>query len=204
MNRIVLRAALAALALTAFAAAAPADEDDDYESGNSRFQQIREFFNCANTPAAHFDGTIVDAALATPALEQLAQAVVAAGLVELLSGEGPFTVYAPINEAFESIPAGVLNGIVSETDDQANPIVLQTILGYHVVPGLRFRNDPRRVFNRITQVQTSIGQSVFFSRDWDGTEINQSNLVSCQPVRTANGIVFLIDSVLLPQFPTGH
>ena len=148
MKNIVLTAI--AVALTGVVTPSVAD---DNQYGNDRRQQIRDYFRCAFTPAAHFPGTIVEAALATPELEQLANAVVAAGLVDALNSEGPFTVYAPINSAFENIPAGVLNGIISETDADGNLV-----------------------------------------------EINQSNLVSCQPVRTTNGIVFLIDSVLLPQF----
>jgi len=191
MKRTTLIATLTSIAATAFAAPAHAS---DYR------KQVRAFFDCAFTPAVHFDGTIVDAALATPELEELANAVVAAGFVDLLNSEGPFTVYAPINQAFENIPAGVLNGILGEVDDEGNLFVLQAILSYHVVPGAGRRNDPRRVFNRIVEVDTALGQSVFFSRDREGTEINQSNLVSCQPVRTSNGIVYLIDSVLNPQF----
>ena len=194
MKRIAF-AALAAMALAGISAPAVAD-DDRYD----RRQQIRDYFRCAYTPAARFPGTIVEAALATPELEQLANAVVAAGLVDVLNSEGPFTVYAPINSAFENIPAGVLNGILSETDEAGNLVVLQAILTYHVAAGKGWRNDPRRVFSRIAEVDTVQGQSLFFSRDREGTEINQSNLVSCQPVRTTNGIVYLIDSVMLPQF----
>lgn len=193
-------ALVAATALTVTASPSFADDGYDTLSRSDYRQQIRSFFACAFTPPAHFPGTIVEAALATPALSELANAVVAAGLVDVLNSEGPFTVYAPINDAFAAIPESVLNGILGVTDADGNLVGLQAVLTYHVAAGAGFRNDPRRVFNRIAQVNTVQGQSLFFSRDREGTEINQSNLVDCQPVRTTNGIVYLIDSVMLPQF----
>jgi uncharacterized surface protein with fasciclin (FAS1) repeats len=196
MNKIV---SAFALIVTLLAAAVPAHAD--FKNWRDRQSQIRDFFECAYTPALHFDGTIVDAAIATDELSDLADAVIAAGLVETLSGEGPFTVYAPINSAFAAIPDSILNGVLSVTDEEGNLVGLQAVLTYHVALGAGFRNDPRRVFNtRISQIDTVLGQQLFFSRDREGTEINQSNLVSCQPVRTNNGVVYLIDSVFLPQF----
>ncbi len=192
-----------ALAFTSLAAfAAPAFADDDFEDWRDRRSQIRDYFRCAFTPAAHFDGTIVDAALATPDLSELANAVVAAGLVDVLNDpHADFTVYAPINTAFAAIPESVLNGLLGVTDEEGNLVGLQAVLTYHVAAGSGSKTDPRRVFNtRISEIDTVQGQSLFVSRDREGTEINQSNLVSCQPVRTTNGIVYLIDSVFLPQF----
>jgi len=199
MNKRIAIATMILGSLAGFAT--PALADNGFKDWRDRRSQIRDYFECAFTPAADFPGTIVEAALATPELTELANAVVAAGLVDVLNGDGDFTVFAPINSAFEAIPAGVLNGIVSETDEDGNPVVLQAVLTYHVAAGSGFRNDPRRVFNnRKSEIDTVQGQSLFLSRDREGTEINQSNLVSCQPVRTTNGIVYLIDSVLLPQF----
>ena len=179
----------------------PAVASDGFKDWRDRRAQIKAFFECANTPAAKFPGTIVEAALATPELSALANAVVAAGLVDTLNGPGPFSVYAPINSAFEAIPDEILNGILSVTDEDGNLVGLQAVLTYHVANGKGFKKDPRRVFNtRIAQIRTVQGQQLFFSRDRKGTEINQSNLVSCQPVKATNGIVYLIDSVMLPQF----
>lgn len=147
---------------------------------------------CASTPAANFPGTIVDAALATPELKALADAVVAAGLVGTLSGPGPFTVYAPTNAAFQKIPPSVLSAI---TADQA---LLTAVLTYHVSAGQGRQLDPRQVFSGAREAPTVQGQTVFYSRS-GGPQVNQSN-VACQAVRTTNGVVWLIDSVLLPQF----
>jgi len=179
-----LRNATLALALLAAAPAALADGRPWTP------QQSREYFRCASTPAVKFSGTIVDAALATPELRALADAVVAAGLAGTLSSPGPFVVYAPTNAAFQKIPPTVLSAITSD------PALLAAVLTYHVTPG---RNaDPRLVFTTPKEVPTVQGQTVFFSRS-TGPQVNQSN-VACQPVRTTNGVVWLIDSVLLPQF----
>jgi len=155
-------------------------------------QQSRDFFRCASTQPVNFQGTIVDAALATPDLKVLADAVVAANLVGTLSGPGPFTVYAPTNAAFGKIPPAVLSAITSDT------ALLTAVLTYHVTPGSGRNIDPRLVFTTPKEVPTVQGQTVFFSRDTK-PQVNQAN-VACQAVRTTNGTVWLIDSVLLPQF----
>merc|ERR1712105_111655 len=76
--------------------------------------------------------TIAERAIATPSLSTLLAAVKAAGLVETLSGEGPFTVFAPTNDAFAKIPADVLNGLLADKD------ALTKVLLRHVVPGTVF------------------------------------------------------------------
>lgn len=183
-NRFRIVALAAALAAVAPAALA--------DGGKWQPQHARDYFRCASTSAVTFSGTIVDAALATPDLKALADAVVAAGLAGTLSGPGPFTVYAPTNAAFQKIPPAVLSAITADT------ALLTAVLTYHVTPGKGRNVDPRNVFNTPKEVPTVQGQTVFFSRG-AGPQVNQSN-VACQPVRTTNGVVWLIDSVLLPQF----
>ena len=96
-----------------------------------------------------------------------------------------------INAAFEAIPAEILSDIV------ADPAILTAVLTYHVSPG---KADPRRAwFPR--ERGTLQGQTVFFNRGRQGPQVNQAN-VQCQGVKTDNGIVWIIDSVLLPQFTT--
>ncbi len=182
---------LSTIAVASFGSSAAALADDDRSSYR---RQIRDFFDCAYTRPVRFPGTIVDAAIATPELSILTHAVIDAGLAETLSGPGPFTVYAPLNSAFEAVPSSILGAIVGDVD------LLTAVLTYHVVGGANFRTDPRRVFSRPAEVTTVQGQTLFFNRNSDGTRINQSNLVTCQPVRTTNGVVYLINSVLLPQF----
>lgn len=170
---------------------APADA-----RGTDRRAEIREFFRCAFTPPVKFDGTIVDAALATPELSTLVDAVVAADLVDVLSGDGPFTVYAPSNSAFAALPPALLDFLLLEE----NRDELVSVLTLHVGAGASYKLDPR-FESRSREVATlqPEGQTVFYNRGPDGPQVNQSD-VSCQPVKTTNGTVFLIDSVLLPQY----
>ena len=153
----------------------------------------RDSFRCATTPAVKFEGTIVDAALATPDLKALADAVVAAGLVGTLNGRGPFTVFAPTNAAFGKVPPAVLASIVSDAR------LLTAVLTYHVVPGNGHLFDARQAFGAPRELATVQGQTVFLNRNKATPQVNQSN-VSCQPVKTNNGTVYIVDSVLLPQF----
>ena len=149
----------------------------------------REARACLRTDSVQFPGTIVDAAVATPAFSTLVGALQAAGLVSALQGPGPFTVFAPTNEAFDKIPASLLQTIV------AAPQVLTRVLTYHVVPD---SVAPRRS-TKVRQFDTLQGQSVFLSLDEDSARVNQAN-IACQAVRTTNGTIYVIDSVLLPQF----
>ena len=164
-------------------------DDDRYHHYNWKGKYKSDYFACATTHPVEFDGTIAEAAIATEALSTLVELVVAAGLVDALNGEDPLTVFAPTNEAFENIPDTVLGAIGADVD------LLTAVLTYHVVPGLK---DPRWTYRKIREVETLQGQTLFFNRD-SGPQVNQSN-VACQPVHTTNGIVYVIDSVLLPQF----
>jgi uncharacterized surface protein with fasciclin (FAS1) repeats len=147
------------------------------------------FAECRRAQAVDFPGTIVEAAIATPALSTLTDLVVAAGLAGALSAPGDLTVYAPTNGAFAKIPAGVLGAI------GADAAALTAVLTYHVVPG---RADPR---HPVTRERTTLqGQTLFVGYDrGTGPAVNQS-VADCTAVRTTNGTVWLIDSVLLPQF----
>ncbi len=172
-----------------FSGVAIADDDDDGDDdGNGN-----AFAQCLRTQPVHFDGTIVDAALATPELSTLVFAVQAAGLVDALNGEGPLTVFAPTDDAFAAIPDEILNAIIADVD------LLTAVLTYHVIDGAGRRMDPRRASFRARERNTLQGQSVFFNYSAGGPQINQST-ADCTAVRTTNGVVWLIDSVLLPQF----
>ncbi|UZR30437.1 fasciclin domain-containing protein [Methylococcus mesophilus] len=146
------------------------------------------YAKCRKLKLVDYPGTIVDAAVATPQLSTLVSLVTAANLAQALSEPGPFTVYAPTDEAFGKVPPAVLNAIGSNSE------VLSAVLTYHVTPG---KADPRKSVSP-REIKTLQGQTVFFHYD-GGPQINQS-AASCQGVRTTNGIVWLIDSVLLPQF----
>jgi len=146
---------------------------------------------CLSTKLTHFNGTIVDAAIATPALSTLVDAVVAAGLADALSADGRLTVFAPTNDAFAAIPPAILNDIVSDT------AVLTEVLTYHVLPRAI---DARRAIGRNYAVKTLQGQKLFLrNSNRHGAMVNQSTF-NCNGVVTTNGVVWIIDSVLLPQF----
>jgi len=150
---------------------------------------LGSYLSCRHTQLTEFPGTIVDAAIATPPLSTLVSLVIAADLTGALSGKGPLTVFAPTNDAFAKVPAALLDLIGSD------PKLLTKVLTYHVTSGTA---DPRR--NLIpTQVHTLQGQTLFLAYDADGASVNQS-VASCKGVKTTNGTVWLIDSVLLPQF----
>lgn len=176
-----VQAAVAGVAMAAGLLASPAAQATDLPWSN--------YVKCRNTQLTEFPGTIVDAAVATPELSTLVSLVQAANLVGPLAGKGPLTVFAPTNAAFSKVPAPLLNLIGSDIN------LLTSVLTYHVTTA---HADPRR--NLIpTQVKTLQGQTVYLGFDADGASVNQST-ANCKGVKTTNGTVWLIDSVLLPQF----
>jgi uncharacterized surface protein with fasciclin (FAS1) repeats len=151
----------------------------------------KSYFNCLRTSLDVFDGTIAEAAAATPDLSTLYTLVGLAGLGEALSGTDHLTVYAPTNAAFEKLPTALVDLLTADPTG-----LLTTVLTYHVSSGIR---DPRRAFFP-KETSTLQGQTVFLENErGDGPQVNQSN-VNCKGVKTNNGVVWLIDSVLLPQF----
>ena len=181
MNRLLQGFAAAVLAL-GLSNAALADDERGERAQKPAFTQIQRVH-----------GTIVDAAVGNPAFSTLVTALQAADLVTTLQGPGPFTVFAPTNEAFAQVPPGVLNFLL------ANPDALTDVLLYHVVPGardFRFKFAPR-------DIATVQGQDVFVDREvdkpLDKLQINNA-FVSGHVIRTDNGLIYVIDSVLLPQY----
>ena len=156
------------------------------------------YFQCAKTRLIKFDGTITDAAIATPELSTLKDLVVLAGLAGALADEDAnYTVFAPLNDAFGALPEFLVNGLTTPDMDGQYP-GLSTVLLYHVLP---YKTDPRRVFY-IREVETLAGQTLFLNRDRRAPMVNQS-VVDCQGVKANNGVIWFIDSVLLPQFIPG-
>ena len=146
------------------------------------------FESCLAEPIAQFDGTVVDAALATPELSTLVDAVVAAGLVDALNDAENITVYAPTNDAFAAIPGDILGAIVG---DEA---LLQATLLYHVTPKT---NDPRSFVPPVRR-STLLGEQKVYYSYFDGAPRVNNAAVNCSGVKVSNGIVWIVDSVLLP------
>ncbi len=132
-------------------------------------------------------GTIVDVAVGAGNFTTLVAAVTAADLVETLSGEGPFTVFAPTDEAFAALPAGVLDALLLPE----NKALLAQILTYHVVSGMVMAAD-------ITDgdVATVEGSNIMLVTT-SGVKVNDANVVAAD-VAASNGVIHAIDAVILP------
>jgi uncharacterized surface protein with fasciclin (FAS1) repeats len=131
--------------------------------------------------------TIVDIAVQAGSFNTLVQAVQAAGLVETLSGEGPFTVFAPTDEAFAQIPQDTLQAVLADKEK------LTAILTYHVVPGKLMAAD----VVRSTQLQTVQGQSITVSTE-GGVRVDDANVVQTD-IEADNGVIHVIDQVIMPK-----
>lgn len=131
---------------------------------------------------------IVDTALSAGNFSTLAAALRAAGLLEALKSEGPFTVFAPTDDAFAKIPPQTL----SELLQPENKEKLTAILTYHVVPGRVTAHDVANL-NSATTLQ---GQTVKISKQ-DGVKINEAKVIA-PDVEATNGMIHVIDSVLMP------
>ncbi|MEM9267076.1 MAG: fasciclin domain-containing protein [Cyanobacteria bacterium P01_F01_bin.13] len=129
--------------------------------------------------------TIVDIAVSTPGFETLVAAVQAAGLVETLQGEGPFTVFAPTDDAFAKLPPNTVNNLVQ------NPPQLGRILCYHVVSGLW----PQAKLQECSQV-TSVEGSPIPIRSHEPLEIKNASVLAVD-IEASNGIIHVIDTVIL-------
>ena len=140
--------------------------------------------------AAPVAGDIVETAIATPELSTLVAAVVAADLAETLQSAGPFTVFAPVNQAFAALPAGTVDTLLLPE----NIADLQAILTYHVVPGAVHAAD----LTDGMVVETVNGQSITINVSDDGVSINGGAKVTMADIKTSNGVVHVIDAVLLP------
>jgi uncharacterized surface protein with fasciclin (FAS1) repeats len=132
---------------------------------------------------------IVDTAAGNESFSTLVAAVKAAGLVDTLKGEGPFTVFAPTNDAFAKLPEGtVANLLKPENRDQ-----LVAILTYHVVPGKVMSSDVAA----LSSAKTVNGKSASIKVSDQGVMIDNANVVAVD-IETANGVIHVIDSVILP------
>ena len=133
-------------------------------------------------------GTIVDVAVANGSFETLVAAVTAADLVETLSSEGPFTVFAPTDDAFAALPEGLVDCLLLEENVDA----LSAILTYHVVASDVMSTD-------LTDgpVATVQGEEITVDLT-DGVTLNESVTVVAADVEASNGVIHVIDGVLVP------
>jgi uncharacterized surface protein with fasciclin (FAS1) repeats len=133
------------------------------------------------------EADIVDVAVQAGSFNTLAAALEAAGLVEVLKGEGPFTVFAPTDEAFAKLPEGTVEALLGDIE------TLTAILTYHVVPGKVMAED---VVN-LSEATTVNGANIAIEVVDGQVKINDAT-VTAADVAASNGVIHVIDTVILP------
>jgi uncharacterized surface protein with fasciclin (FAS1) repeats len=145
----------------------------------------------ATAPAAvqaeHHEKDIVDTAVAAGSFKTLATALEAAGLIATLKGEGPFTVFAPTDEAFAKIPEADLKALIADKEK------LTKVLTYHVVAGKIMAADVVKLKN----AKTVEGQSITIDTS-DGVKVDNAKVIKTDVMAT-NGVIHVIDTVLMPK-----
>ena len=134
-----------------------------------------------------FAADIVDTAVSAGQFKTLVKAVQEAGLVDTLKGDGPYTVFAPTDEAFAKLPAGTLEALLKDKDK------LAAVLTYHVVPGKVMAAQVKP-----GQVKTVQGQPLTLSASYGTVMVNNAKVVRTDII-ASNGVIHVIDTVVLPQ-----
>ena len=143
----------------------------------------------AAAPAFAGGNDIVDTAVGAGTFETLVAAVSAAGLVDTLKGDGPFTVFAPTDEAFAALPEGTVENLLKPENREQ----LIAILTYHVVPGKVMSTD----LSDDMMAATVQGSSVMIDLD-NGVMVDGATVVAAD-IEASNGVIHVIDSVILPK-----
>jgi uncharacterized surface protein with fasciclin (FAS1) repeats len=143
-----------------------------------------------SVPSRAADKDIVDTAVAAGSFKTLAAALKAAGLVDTLKGEGPFTVFAPTDEAFAKLPAGTVENLLKPE----NKAKLTAILTYHVVPGTVMAADVMK----LKTAKTVQGGSLKIAAA-NGKDMIDKATVTKADIAASNGVIHVIDTVLMPQ-----
>jgi uncharacterized surface protein with fasciclin (FAS1) repeats len=131
---------------------------------------------------------IVETAIAAGSFKTLATALGAAGLVDTLKGAGPFTVFAPTDEAFGKLPPGTVDGLLK---DRAK---LTAVLTYHVMPGKVMAKD----VVKLSRAKTVQGQEVAIRASNGSVHVDNATVVKAD-VEATNGVIHVIDAVILPK-----
>ncbi len=192
MRRILPVAAVLALALTT--AACGSDDADTAATSSAPMTTSAAPSPSATESMATAD--IVDTAVAAGNFTTLAAALEAAGLVDTLKGPGPFTVFAPTDDAFAKLPAGTVDTLLKDPKGD-----LTQILTYHVVPGKVMAADVVKLDGQ--KVKTVQGGEITIGVDGDKVTLtdaagNTVN-VTMTDVEASNGVIHVIDGVLMPK-----
>ena len=140
--------------------------------------------------AADHKMDIVDTAINANMFQTLVTAVSAAGLVEVLKGDGPFTVFAPTDEAFSKLPGGTIESLLKPENIEQ----LVSVLTYHVIPGKVLSSDIPMGSTQVSSVQ---GSAVMIKKSGGTVSVNQATVVQAD-VEATNGVIHIIDEVILP------
>ena len=133
---------------------------------------------------------IVDTAVSNGSFKTLVTALKAAGLVDTLKGAGPFTVFAPTDDAFAKLPAGTVDNLLKPENKKQ----LVSILTYHVVPGKVMSKD---LAGKKTMAKTVEGTEVSIDPT-NGVKVDNANVVKAD-IDTSNGVIHVIDAVIMPK-----
>ena len=133
---------------------------------------------------------IVEVAVEAGKFKTLAAALKAAGLVDTLKGEGPFTVFAPTDEAFAKLPAGTVESLLKPENKEK----LVAVLTYHVVPGKVLAAD----VVKLTEAKTVQGGKVTIAAKDGKVTVDGANVVTTD-IKAKNGVIHVIDAVILPK-----
>jgi len=143
----------------------------------------------STNPSSQGNMTIAEVAMSTGMHGTLVAALKAAGLDGMLMNDGPYTVFAPTDEAFAKLPEGTVEMLLRPENREK----LRAVLSYHVVPG----NVSAKQVMGMTSAKTANGAMLRIGMMGDGVMINDSNVVKAD-VKASNGTVHVIDSVLMP------
>ena len=146
-------------------------------------------FTPKNDTVHEVEADIVDLAISTEFLSTLVAAVKAGDLVDVLKGDGPFTVFAPTNEAFAKLPAGTVENLLKPE----NKAQLVAVLTYHVVPGKILSTDLKNG----QKAKTVQGSEITVTMK-DGKVMINNATVTAADILADNGVVHVIDTVILP------
>lgn len=133
---------------------------------------------------------IIDTAVAAGSFKTLASAVTAAGLIDTLKGTGPFTVFAPNDEAFAKLPAGTVDDLLKDIPK------LKAILTYHIVAGKVMAAD---VLKMDGQSATTVNGETLQISTTGGVKLNGNVYVTKTDIECTNGVIHIVDTVLLPK-----
>ena len=155
-----------------------------------KFRMLTLAAAMAVTAIAGGSADIVDTAVSAGSFKTLVAAVQAAGLADTLKGDGPFTVFAPTDEAFAKLPAGTVENLLKPE----NKAKLAAILTYHVVSG----NVTADKVVKMTSANTVNGKPLKIKVNNGSVMVNNANVIKTD-IATSNGVIHVIDTVVLPK-----